>query len=207
MNKKEPYVRRLTKEEYIQELRHYLHKLPKEDYENAISHFTEYFEEAGPENEAAVMDELGTPKEAAAELVRGLLDEHTEDEAPTHKKMSTSLKVAIVAVALSPISWLGVILGVAFLITAVALLFSLFVAAASVVVATVVAGGGLIWEGFTLVGESLAASGIVIGGGVLGLALGLWAVALLLIVCKLILQGMVALAHWLTRKKEARHHE
>ena len=35
----------------------------------------EYFEEAGPENEAQVIAELGTPKEAAHEVISRLLDE------------------------------------------------------------------------------------------------------------------------------------
>ena len=32
------------------------------------------FADAGPENEQAVIKELGTPKQAAAELMRNLLD-------------------------------------------------------------------------------------------------------------------------------------
>ena len=39
-----------------------------------MEYFTEYFADAGPENEQAVIKELGTPKQAAAELMRNLLD-------------------------------------------------------------------------------------------------------------------------------------
>ena len=55
----------LTKEEYLAQLKKYLKRLPKEDYNNAMDYFTEYFEDAGPEGEAALIQELGTPKEAA----------------------------------------------------------------------------------------------------------------------------------------------
>ena len=49
----------MTRKEYMEQLRKYLKRLPKEDYENAIEYFSEYFDEAGPENEQQVMEELG----------------------------------------------------------------------------------------------------------------------------------------------------
>lgn len=63
----------------MEQLRKYLKRLPKEDYENAIEYFSEYFDEAGPENEQQVMKELGEPKEAARELLMNLLQESVGD--------------------------------------------------------------------------------------------------------------------------------
>lgn len=65
----------MTKVEYLAKLDKYLRKLPKEDYQEAMDYFSEYFEEAGPENEAQVIAELGTPKEAARDIISRLLDE------------------------------------------------------------------------------------------------------------------------------------
>lgn len=65
----------LTKEEYLAQLKKYLKRLPKEDYNNAMDYFTEYFEDAGPEGEAALIQELGTPKEAAYEILDNLITE------------------------------------------------------------------------------------------------------------------------------------
>ena len=42
----------MTRTEYIAKLTKYLRKLPQKDYEEALEYFMEYFEEAGPENEA-----------------------------------------------------------------------------------------------------------------------------------------------------------
>ena len=56
----------MTRTEYIAKLTKYLRRLPQKDYEEALEYFMEYFEEAGPENEAQVIAELGTPKEAQA---------------------------------------------------------------------------------------------------------------------------------------------
>ena len=63
----------MTRNEYMEQLKKYLKRLPKEDYDNAIEYFSEYFDEAGPENEQQVMEELGQPREAARELLLNLL--------------------------------------------------------------------------------------------------------------------------------------
>lgn len=63
----------LTKEEYLAQLKKYLKRLPKEDYNNAMDYFTEYFEDAGSEGETSLMQELGTPKEAAYDILDNLI--------------------------------------------------------------------------------------------------------------------------------------
>ena len=44
-----------------------------------MDYFTEYFEDAGPEGEAALIQELGTPKEAAYEILDNLITEKRKD--------------------------------------------------------------------------------------------------------------------------------
>lgn len=69
----------MTRNEYMEQMKKYLKRLPKEDYDNAIEYFAEYFDEAGPENEQQVMEELGEPREAARELLLNLLQESVGD--------------------------------------------------------------------------------------------------------------------------------
>ena len=85
----------MTRKEYMEQLRKYLKRLPKEDYENAIEYFSEYFDEAGPENEQQVMEELGEPKEAARELLLNLLQESVGDgkTVPEKKRRNCRQKV------------------------------------------------------------------------------------------------------------------
>ena len=78
----------MTKVEYLAKLDKYLRKLPKEDYQEAMDYFSEYFEEAGPENEAQVIAELGTPKEAARDIISRLLDEKIIDQEKTPKSIA-----------------------------------------------------------------------------------------------------------------------
>ena len=53
----------MTRTEYLAQLEKYLKKLPAKDYQEAMDYFTEYFDEVGPEGEAAAIAELGSPKE------------------------------------------------------------------------------------------------------------------------------------------------
>ncbi|MFR2165738.1 MAG: hypothetical protein ACLS5K_06105 [Streptococcus salivarius] len=54
----------------------------------------EYFEEAGPENEARVIAELGTPKEAAHEVISRLLEEKIVETRVAYaiKQLSSGLR-------------------------------------------------------------------------------------------------------------------
>mgnify|MGYP000415183423 FL=1 len=82
----------MTKVEYLAKLDWYLRKLPKDDYQEAMDYFREYFDESGPENEEAVIAELGTPKEAARDIISRLLDEKIidADANETPKKMGNN---------------------------------------------------------------------------------------------------------------------
>ena len=91
--------------EYLKQLEKYLRKLPQSDYEDAMEYFTEYFADAGPENEQAVIKELGTPKQAAAELMRNLLDKKVDEreamekeEKQKEKKKTTGANVVWIAI-------------------------------------------------------------------------------------------------------------
>ena len=103
----------MTSGEYLNQLQKYLKKLPQSDYEDAMEYFTEYFADAGPEKEQAVIEELGTPKQAAAELMMNLLDrkmderEAMEQEGKRKEKKKTTganvVWIAILALFAAPI--------------------------------------------------------------------------------------------------------
>lgn len=84
----------MTRKEYMEQLKKYLKRLPKEDYDNAIEYFSEYFDEAGPENEQQVMEELGQPKEAARELLLNLLQESVGDSKDITEEKTAALPAA-----------------------------------------------------------------------------------------------------------------
>ncbi len=70
----------MTRTEYMAQLEKYLKKLPHKEFQEAITFFNEYFDEAGPEHEATIIEELGTPKEAASELINNILQRHIQGD-------------------------------------------------------------------------------------------------------------------------------
>lgn len=59
----------MRKEEYMKCLAKRLKKLPKRDFDMAMEYFEEYFEEAGPDREEQAILDLGTPEEAASQII------------------------------------------------------------------------------------------------------------------------------------------
>ena len=59
----------MTKAEYLAELDSHLITLPKEERDMAVAFYEEYFEDAGEENEQAVIDELGKPFNLARSII------------------------------------------------------------------------------------------------------------------------------------------
>ena len=64
-----------NREEFLWKLRVNLRDISEEEREEAISYYTNYFEEAGPENEKKVMEELKSPEELARAIISDLQTE------------------------------------------------------------------------------------------------------------------------------------
>ena len=74
----------MTRTEYLTQLELYLKKLPEADQIEAMDYFRELFDDAGVEGEEELITSLGTPKEAAHEVLSNLLDKKI-NEAPAQK--------------------------------------------------------------------------------------------------------------------------
>ncbi|GGE23375.1 DUF1700 domain-containing protein [Streptococcus himalayensis] len=162
----------MTRDDYLAELKKYLKKLPAKDYEEAMDYFTEYFDEVGPEGEGAAMKELGTPKEAAHDVLHNLLEEKVNSDEPEQQKQS--FLIALLALFAAPVAipmaigiaggFIGLILG----ILAIAASICFTIGALSFTAFLI--GASLIWESFTVL---LATSSSAFA---LGLGLGLFAI-------------------------------
>ena len=64
----------MNKETYLQELRKALKVLPQTDRDEAIEFYEEYFDDAGIENEAKVIEELGDPKVLGKKILIDVVD-------------------------------------------------------------------------------------------------------------------------------------
>lgn len=164
----------MTKTEYLEALKKYLKRLPKEDYESAMEHFTEYFEEAGQEKETEVIKELGTPKEAAGEVLYQLLDRKLgQEEDKQHSKRNFVLVACLAAMA-APIAAPLAFSVVMLMLSAVIFLFCAVLASFLFGVCGVLVGGKLLLRGILAVPYSLSGAGMVMGLGLIGLGLGVF---------------------------------
>lgn len=190
----------MTRTEYIAKLTKYLRKLPQQDYKEAIEYFMEYFEEAGPENEARVIAELGTPKEAAHEVISRLLEEKIVEDKSSLRNKTTILWIAILAVLASPVALPILLFFLAMIVTLLMIIFAVIVTALALTFALLISGVYTFFTSFSLLSVSLAST--LFGGG-LGLLMFGGALLLLLIsfeICKLIVKLIALLIKWLIKK-------
>ena len=190
----------MTRTEYIAKLTKYLRKLPQKDYEEALEYFMEYFEEAGPENEAQVIAELGTPKEAAHEVISRLLEEKIVEDKSSLRNKTTILWIAILAVLASPVALPILLFFLAMIMTLLMIIFAVIVTALALTFALLISGVYTFFTSFSLLSVSLAST--LFGGG-LGLLMFGGALLLLLIsfeICKLIVKLITLLIKWLIKK-------
>lgn len=198
----------MTREEYMKKLQKYLRKLPKQDYDDAIEYFNEYFSDTDEEGQQKLIEELGTPKEAAADLMYNLLDrkiqeQETDIEEKKSKKGITLL--AVLAIMSTPITvplfiaLLAVLLAVA--ICVVAVIFSDFVAAFSVLLI----GGKLLLRGLVSFPYSLSGALTITGCGLLGIGCAILLYLLGVYLCKWTGMLLVKLAQVLAGKRGKNH--
>jgi len=158
----------MTRTEYLTQLELYLKKLPQADQIEAMDYFRELFDDAGVEGEEELITSLGTPKEAAHEVLANLLDKKI-NEAPAQKNNRQILHIALLALLAAPI---GIPVGIAIILTIIAL----FIASASVILAFftisvtgILLGGLFIVESFSILAQAKSAFILIFGSGLLAI--------------------------------------
>ncbi len=188
----------MNKQEYLSNLKLYLRKLPVKERQEAIEYFNEYFEDAGEGNEQEVIDELGSPKEAASELIKNLLVESTDQIVDNKSGFSwKAVMIAILAIFATPI---GLPLFVCFIFLIGALIF-LVLGALFAIVAIIgtgfILGGSILISGLTMIFESIPAVLLLSGGGLaligisILMAIGLFYIIKFISYCFIMLAGKV----------------
>ncbi|CAM4181564.1 hypothetical protein AT575_09615 [Streptococcus penaeicida] len=194
----------MTRTEYLAELQNQLRKLPQDDFQEAMDYFTEYFDEAGPENETQVIADLGSPKEAASEILGRLLEDkiEIEDKKPKHyaKIIWLTILSILAAPAALPILFAIITLVLALLFAIGAIIFSLILLGVSFFAN----GCYVLIDSFsylaTSINSTILSFGmglIMIGGSLLSIFLGVEACAALIrggavLIQKLLKRGQTA---------------
>jgi len=162
----------MTKTAFLAELRHKLGAMPETEAIAAVAYYDEYLSEAGPENEATAIEELGSPSQVAAGILGQQVYADTSGEDTSTKKGLSAIWLLVLGLLASPIAiplaiaLIGVIFSV--LASALAMVFALLVAAFAMVVGGIIYLGVGIWVLFT----SFATGLTTIGMGLASIAAG-----------------------------------
>lgn len=194
----------MDKQTFLRRLEEGLRQLPPEEREDILAYHREYFQDAGPEQEAKVIQELGDPDL----LARRLLSEYGEQppaspppppppsqpqpEAPKKKRPSGVL-VAILAVLAAPIALpLAAALGAVAIALAVAAL-SVALVLMAVIVGVLVTGFALVALGFSALLLYPPAALVVLGAGLVCCGLGLFGVMPVILLIQAMFRGLANL--------------
>ena len=69
----------MSKNEFLNQLSLLLSDVSPEERDEVLAYYREYIEDAGFENEEAILEELGTPASVAAEIKSGMLNKNNQD--------------------------------------------------------------------------------------------------------------------------------
>ena len=158
----------MTRTEYLNQLEAYLMKLPQADRIEAMDYFKELFDDAGPEGEEDLIASLGSPKEAAHDVLTTLLDKKINEE-NSNKNNRQVLQIAIIALLAAPI---GIPVGIGLLMAIIGIFYRccrVLMAFFAVSVAGLILGGVLLFESFYVLAESTSAFVLIFGGGLLAI--------------------------------------
>lgn len=210
--------------EYLQALRAALAVLPDDEIDSAMRYYEDYFLDAGDENAAQVIEQLGPPEQVAEAILRDYTgvarrrpERFEEEKAQTvdgvplgrdgkpltrKKGINPWMLACIVLLALifGPVA--VAVIG-AIIVAVVGLVIGIAACVVAVPAATLIGGGALVLFSFLLWATPASALATLGGGLVVG-AVGLLLVLLVIKLCILfvppIIRGLVALIRWPIQK-------
>ena len=191
----------MTKEEYLTQLKKYLKRLPKEDYTNAMDYFTEYFEDAGPEGEAALMQELGTPKEAAYDILDNIITEKRNDP---HTPVWKILLLTLLVICAAPLGGSLALAALAVLLACVVVIVIGVLCILLFGAIFVIIGGKLFIRGVIAITVSLSGASLISGAGLFSIGIGILVVVAVICFCKWIILGLAHLIQNMSRKRSVK---
>lgn len=206
--------------EYLQALRAALAVLPDDEINSAMRYYEDYFLDAGDENAAQVIEQLGPPEQVAEAILRDYTgvarrrpERFEEEKAQTvdgvplgrdgkpltrKKGINPWMLACIVPLALifGPIA--VAVIG-AIILAVVGLIVGVAACVVAVPAATLIGGGALVLFSFLLwatPASALATLGAGLAVGAVGLLLVLLVIKLCILFVPPIIRGLVALIRW-----------
>ena len=164
-----------------------LRDIPENERREALEYYNNYFEDAGPDSESEIIQELGSPRKVADSIKRDLFGENYEEvrreRQQREDRTTRNVLIAVIVVLTFPF-WIGIV-GLAFgvLVAAVAFVFAFALCIVAIVSAFFIGGFvmtgiglGRIFTGFCADGLVIVAIGmLMLAASILGLLVIGWA--------------------------------
>ncbi len=144
----------MSKEEYLKQLKERLKRLPKEDFECAVEYYEEYFADAGEGNEEKAIEDLGSPQEAADQIIHDMAVDYSRGPVKNVRRGLDALWVAVLALFAAPIALPLLFAGIVLVIAAVVVVWALLLVLILVGACAVITGPLTIIAGFTVLTKS-----------------------------------------------------
>lgn len=151
----------MNRKEYIYHLKNRLRNLPKEEIDNAVEYVNEMFDDAGTENEAYIIENLGSPAKFAAQIKAEFTINQQENENVVKKSNGwKSLFMILLGILALPIG-LPLLIAVACFGFAIILVLGILLFIAAIMVIS------LIFIIFSLLGSGISLLSVSLGGGLI----------------------------------------
>ena len=145
----------MNKQEYMEQLKKRLKRLPGEDFERAVEYFEEYFAEAGVENEAKAIEDLGPVKEAADQIIMDMALDYSKEPVRDVKSGFHGLWVLFLALCAAPLALPLLLVGVVLVFTAIIIVATVLFALLLVAACGVLTGPLIFVAGLTVIHRSI----------------------------------------------------
>lgn len=176
----------MSRQEFMERLNRLLSDIPANERQEALNYYENYFEDAGPENEAKIIKELESPEKVAASIKKDLFGENygsytyvdrqvNQDKVKEQNaKTQRNILIALLLVLTFPI-WIGLIGGLfGVFVGIIAAILGLGVAFIACAAVFLIVGCILIGVGITKIFLGFIPTGLVIlGVGTLMLSAGI----------------------------------
>lgn len=200
----------MSKYEFLNELAGLLMDIPQEERQEALSYYKEYIEDAGEENEEAVLAELGNPKDVAAAIKADLSGKEASEanssgekwvpayrnqqnnanrndqqyNAPKSKSNPVIMALLVLALILTSPIWFSALFGIFMALFGITLGFGIGG------IALLVVGVVLFFIGIVNLLHAPLAGFALIGAGLLVAALGILFLLLITFICGFVIPAV-----------------
>lgn len=176
----------MDKKQYLYELAKQLKDMDQEEFDDALRYLEEYFEEAGPENEQKVIQELGTPSKYAAQIKAEATIKSTYlyDTQNPPKSSVKKMWLIVLGICALPIAGPLALAGVALIFALFMLVFAFAVAGAAFILAGIILFIPLLTSSFGLFSVNFYSGLVALGSSLLLLGIILLLISLYYSICR-----------------------